>query len=53
MFQIVVTEVDDSALFYRMCPKDKLSDVAYSGTAVNVDVVATQLERASSLSKDE
>jgi hypothetical protein len=46
-FELVVTEVDEAALFYRMSTEDDRSGVAYSGTAINVDALATKLEASS------
>lgn len=44
VLQLVVAEVDEAALFYRMSTGDDRSDAAYSGTAINVDALATKLE---------
>ena len=53
MFRLIVTELDGSALFYRMSPNDDQSQVAYSGTAINVDAMATKLETSRAQGRDE
>ena len=42
-FLLVVREVDEAALFYRLSLEGSADDVAFSGTAVNVDRIAGKL----------
>lgn len=44
-FELVVTEVDERCLFYRMAPVEDSSVVAYSGTAINVAALAARWNR--------
>lgn len=50
MFDLVVTEVDGRALYYRMSAEDHRSEIAYSGTAINVDALAESEARSNSSS---
>lgn len=43
-FRLVVTELDDTALFYRLAPSENDAEIAYSGTAINVDAISSELE---------
>jgi hypothetical protein len=42
-FRLDISEVDRSALFYKMSATADAADVTYSGTAINVDAMMTQL----------